>query len=58
MKNLLYILLCLPLLMVSCEDKLFESEPLNNPEALFEELWSMFDTEYAPFDKRDVDWAE
>lgn len=58
MKKLFYILLCLPLFLLSCEDKLFVDEPLNNPEALFEELWSTFDEQYAPFDKRNVDWAE
>ncbi len=58
MKNLLYILICLPLFMASCEDKLFVPEPLNNPEAIFEELWSTFDTQYAPFEQRNVDWDE
>ncbi|UKN03793.1 S41 family peptidase [Paracrocinitomix mangrovi] len=45
-------------LLASCKKKIFEPEPLNNPEALFEELWGTFNTDYACFEERGVDWKE
>lgn len=42
--------------LVGCQDLFFEPEPENNPEALFEELWTEFDNHYAPFEERGVDW--
>ncbi len=44
------------LLPISCEKMSFENEPANNPEALFEDLWSTFKTDYAGFEVRGVDW--
>ena len=40
---------------VSC-DKMFIEPPVNNPEAIFENLWTTFNEEYAPFEERGVDW--
>lgn len=42
----------------SCEKAMFEQEPENNPEALFEDLWTTFKTDYAPFEERGVNWDE
>lgn len=54
-----YILLAIALLAFnSCEKSVFETEPENNPEALFEDLWTTFNTDYAPFEERGVDWNE
>lgn len=39
----------------SCEN-VFVEQPANNPEAVFENLWSTFNEEYAPFEERNVDW--
>ena len=36
----------------------FEAEPANNPEALFENFWKTFDEEYAIFEERGVDWDD
>jgi len=45
----------LSLSMVSCE-KMFVEPPQNNPEAVFENLWTTFKEEYAPFEERNVNW--
>jgi carboxyl-terminal processing protease len=54
MKKLLPLL---AFLWIGCE-KSFEPLPDRNPEAIFEELWSTFDREYAPFEERGVDWRQ
>lgn len=41
--------------LVSCEG-LFSEQPSNDPEAIFENLWTTFQQEYAPFEERNVDW--
>jgi len=46
----------LVMLVTSCEKLSLEAEPLNNPEALFENLWLTFRNDYAGFDVRGVDW--
>lgn len=42
--------------LVACKKLLFDPEPKNNPEALFENLWTTFKNDYAPFEERGVDW--
>ncbi len=37
---------------------IFETEPENNSEAIFEEFWNTFDESYAVFDERGVDWDD
>lgn len=55
----IYILLGLSILAISsCEKLFFETEPENNPEAMFEDLWNTFNTEYASFNVRGVNWQE
>ncbi|MCV9386979.1 S41 family peptidase [Reichenbachiella ulvae] len=46
------------LTIVSCKKVIFEPEPENNPEAIFENLWTTFNTDYAPFEERGVDWNQ
>jgi carboxyl-terminal processing protease len=46
------------MVLVSCESLLFEPVPVNDPEALFENLWTTFETDYAPFEQRNVNWQE
>ena len=59
MKKITYTLLALALLAFnSCEKAVFDTQPENNPEALFENLWTTFSTDYAPFEERGVDWNE
>ena len=54
-----YILLGAAVLTLSsCEKTFFEPEPENNPEALFEDLWNTFNTDYSSFSVRGVDWQE
>lgn len=36
--------------------KMFVEQPADNPEAIFENLWSTFNEEYAPFEERKVIW--
>lgn len=55
-KNILFVFSLLT--FFSCEKTFFEPEPLDNPEALFEDLWTTFNTDYAPFEERGVDWQE
>jgi carboxyl-terminal processing protease len=55
----IYLFLALTILSLSsCEKLYFEPEPENNPEALFEDLWSTFNTDYASFGVRGVNWQE
>ena len=44
--------------LTSCEKLFFEAEPGKDPEALFENLWTTFNTDYASFEERGVDWDE
>ena len=43
------------LFLSGCE-KMFIEPPKNNPEAIFENLWTTFNEEYAPFEERKVNW--
>lgn len=55
----IYILISLAILSFSsCEKMFFETEPENNPEAMFEDLWGTFNTDYASFSVRGVNWKE
>ncbi|MFC2090368.1 S41 family peptidase [Bacteroidota bacterium] len=56
----LYITISMALVMMltSCEKAFFEAEPENNPEALFEDFWNTFNTDYASFQIRGVNWQE
>ncbi len=57
MKNYSIIFLVFTFLFLTgCEKVFFEPEPKNNPESLFEDLWTTFKTDYAPFEERGVDW--
>ena len=51
-----YIFLFLSLLLFSCENLLFEEEPVNDPIGNFESLWTTFNERYAVFEQRGVDW--
>ncbi|MDH5381194.1 MAG: S41 family peptidase [Cyclobacteriaceae bacterium] len=46
------------LVLLGCEETFFEAEPENHPEALFENFWTTFNTDYASFEERGVDWLE
>jgi hypothetical protein len=37
---------------------IFEAEPANNPEAIFEDFWKTFNDSYAVFEERHVDWDD
>jgi C-terminal processing protease CtpA/Prc len=59
MKKLTYIVLVISVFAISsCEKAIFEPDPENNPEALFVNLWTTFNTDYAGFEERGVDWDE
>lgn len=47
--------LLLVFIFSSCE-KMFIEPPKNNPEAVFDNLWTTFNEEYAPFEERKVNW--
>jgi hypothetical protein len=53
-KKLLAVTL-LAISIISCE-KMFVEPPANNPEAIFQNLWTTFNEEYAPFEERNIDW--
>ena len=58
MKKFIY-LFCLSLIglaFTACEDTFFQAEPVNNPEAVFENLWKVFNEDYGPTKERNVDW--
>ncbi len=50
----LYIVI-MSLSIMACE-KMFIEPPANNPEAVFNDLWTTFNEEYAPFEERNVNW--
>lgn len=55
----IYLLISLTILTLSsCEKALFEPEPESHPEALFEDLWNTFNTDYSSFGVREVNWQE
>lgn len=56
--NHILFLIASSLLLFSCQKAFLQPEPENNPEALFENLWTTFDTDYAGFEARGVDWDE
>jgi len=51
------LLICITLFFNGCET-FFAETPSNDPEAIFENLWTTFHEEYAPFEERNVDWEE
>lgn len=57
MKNYSILFLVFTIFILSgCETVFYEPEPENNPDALFEDLWTTFKTDYGPFEERGVDW--
>ena len=56
----IYLIVSFAIMMIlsSCEKTLFEAEPENNPEALFEDFWNTFKTDYASFRVRGINWQE
>lgn len=49
------LIMAVPMFQTGCET-LFLEEPSGNPEDVFENLWTTFHEEYAPFEERNVDW--
>ncbi len=43
-------------LLTSCGG-FFDPEPKNSPEAVFENLWTVFNENYGPFEERNIDWG-
>lgn len=58
MKKAILLSLMVLMLLTSCEKVFFEPQPENNPEALFENLWTTFKTDYAVFKERGVNWDD
>ena len=59
MKSIYFLIsLSIVMLLSSCEKIFFEPEPENNQVALFEDFWNTFNTEYASFQVRGVNWQE
>lgn len=58
MKNhlLLFVFSMLLLGSQGCRKTFFEAEPLNQPDAIFEDFWTSFHHNYGPFSERGVDW--
>lgn len=54
----LVITVALVMMLAACEKGLFEAEPENNPEALFEDFWNNFNNDYASFQIKGIDWQE
>lgn len=49
------IALCFLTLGLGCSD-FYEDPPENNPVAIFDDVWTTFNEEYAPFEERNVNW--
>ena len=59
MKTIQYLVLSILLFSaVSCEKTFFEAEPDSDPVSIFEQFWGTYNTDYALFDERGVDWDE
>jgi carboxyl-terminal processing protease len=48
-------LITLSFIMMGCE-KTFTKQPDDSPEAIFDNLWTTFSEEYAPFAERNINW--
>jgi len=46
------------LLLTSCEEVFFQPEPENNPEAVFENVWTVFNEDYGPTNERHINWDD
>nr|WP_255651094.1 S41 family peptidase [Cesiribacter sp. SM1] len=44
--------------MASCQDILFEPDPQNHPQVIYEQFITEFESFYAPFEERAIDWPE
>lgn len=55
MKNTIYIL-AFSLLFASCKKMVLGDEPQNNPNAVFETLWTDLDEHYSLFEVRKINW--
>lgn len=47
---------CIALGFSGCSE-FFDDPPANSPDTIFDDVWSSFNEEYAPFDERNVDWS-
>lgn len=56
MKNKFLILIILAFLTFSCEKRLFEEQPADNPVENFDELWSTLDKKYSFFNYKNTNW--
>lgn len=53
----IYILFFFGLLFLqSCNESVFQPEPANDPEAIFDNLWSVYNESYGPTNERHIDW--
>ncbi len=56
MYKFLFMLWPMGLLLSGCQGLLFEEEPANDPISNFESIWETFETRYAVFEQRNIDW--
>ena len=49
------VIAALAVILFGCE-KMFIEPPAKDPEAIFENLWTTFQEQYAPFAERNIDW--
>lgn len=45
-------------ILTGCQELIFETDPASDPEAIFEQVWNTYNTDYASFEQRGVDWQE
>ena len=46
------------LLLTSCTEVFFDAQPADDPEALFENLWTVYVENYGPTKERQIDWQD
>ncbi|MEX2512786.1 MAG: S41 family peptidase [Cyclobacteriaceae bacterium] len=51
-----WMILCLSLLVISCEQWVVSPDPESNPEVVFEYLWKEVNERYAFFEEKNLDW--
>ncbi|MCB9224974.1 MAG: S41 family peptidase [Crocinitomicaceae bacterium] len=57
MKKSIYLTLLISLFaFTACKKELITKEPTSDPEGVFEYFWKAFDTDYAIFQERNVNW--
>jgi Peptidase family S41/Tricorn protease C1 domain len=51
-----YLILLAAFCLFSCEKLLMDKQPVNNPKAVFDQVWTFVNEKYAFFEYKNIDW--